>query len=815
MLRRLLTAARLGGSNSRLLAGARTLFDEQWYLSTYPDVHSSTLRPLLHYLCEGAWLGYDPHPLFDSDWYLQTYPSVAESSVNPLLHYLATSSVGAFDPNPCFSSRWYLQTYPDVAASGMNPLVHYVRFGRAERRRHSSILGIVDDAALTLPTSPAGVQRRVTIVIPVYGQWLYTERCLRALAATEAAQWADILVVDDHGPDDSIRLLGRRFPEVHVLALPENLGYTRAVNRAATQVDAPFILLLNNDVEPQPGFLDAMLDQMDADASVGAVGSRLVYPAGDLQEAGSIVWHDASGHNYERFGEAEDHHASYTREVDYCSAASLLVRTPLWRELGGFDERYAPAYYEDTDLAFGIRRLGSRIVYEPRSVVIHHEGRSHGTDTGQGLKSHQTTNRVKFRAKWSRELCDHAQPGEFPMAIVAHRRRQRVMVVVREALISPSQDSGSFRMLQITKAWQDLGFRTVHVTPGADAHSAEAAVLQRAGQQVITTQEEAVRFLAENRHWIGAIWYAHVGAAWHWMPVLSAAAPEVPTVFDTVDVHHLREAAQAALGGGGLASLRAETTRQRELWAMGVTDATVVVSAREVEYLRAQRPATALHLVSNVHPDQEVGSGFEERAGLLFIGSFQHAPNADGLEWFFEEVWPLLSPSVREAGIDIVGSPAPDHLLERGFPGIRVHGWVEDTSPFLARARVALAPLRYGGGVKGKVGEAWSHGLPVAATGVALDGMVEPGTYPSGDDPATLASVVDHLYGDVAAWREAQAVGFAEVSARFSPHAARTALTTLQEELDRGREQVAYGRGDGKVLPWDLPGWPGRPVHRT
>ena len=161
------------------------------------------------------------------------------------------------------------------------------------------------------------------------------------------------------------------------------------------------LVLLNNDTEPQPGWLEALL-AIGERPDTGAVGAKLVYPDGRLQEAGGIVFADASGWNYGRGGDPDDPRYAFVREVDYCSGACLLVPRAVWDAVGGFDERYAPAYYEDTDLCFAVRERGLKVVYQPAAVIVHHEGATAGTDTASGFKRHQVVNRERFREKWAR-----------------------------------------------------------------------------------------------------------------------------------------------------------------------------------------------------------------------------------------------------------------------------------------------------------------------------------------------------------------------------------------------------------------------------
>ena len=142
----------------------------------------------------------------------------------------------------------------------------------------------------------------------------------------------------------------------------------------------------------------------------GAVGPRLVFADGRLQEAGGIVWQDASAWNYGRFMKPEAPRYSYARRVDYCSAACLMVRAELLRELEGFDEAFAPGYYEDTDLCFRLRKAGKAVYYQPGVTVAHYEGATAGRRQTAGMKQHQDRNRDIFYKRWRETLSTLGQP---------------------------------------------------------------------------------------------------------------------------------------------------------------------------------------------------------------------------------------------------------------------------------------------------------------------------------------------------------------------------------------------------------------------
>jgi GT2 family glycosyltransferase len=388
---------------------ARNLFDARWYEQMYLDSVETPDASWNHFLNFGAKNGYDPNSMFDTDWYLAQYPEIAESNENPLLHYVRIGAYEDKDPNPFFGSTYYLNTNPDIKSLGANPLQHFLEFGYEEGRipcRNfwpSEITPWKMKSEKSKLETSNNSQMRIAIVIPVFNNWFATERCLRAIQSTNDSNLADIVLVNDGSTDDTLLQL-KRFPTVRVISTPINVGFTKACNYAFRQLkEYEYIYLLNNDTEVLNGFIGSSLELTKTHPKAALVGSTLLFPDGTLQECGGIVWSDGTAHNFGRGKNLGHMEVRFSRIVDYCSGAGLLIRNDLLNQVGLFDERFAPAYYEDTDLSFKLREVGYEVWVCHSSLVIHHEGLSHGVKATDLVNA----NLDKFSAKWESVLINY------------------------------------------------------------------------------------------------------------------------------------------------------------------------------------------------------------------------------------------------------------------------------------------------------------------------------------------------------------------------------------------------------------------------
>ena len=242
----------------------------------------------------------------------------------------------------------------------------------------------------------------VSVVIPVFNNVEYTLCCLGSICRYTPARSFEVIVVDDCSTDVTQEAVGA-ISGVRYMRNAENLGYIRSCNKGASLARGRYVMFLNNDTQVLAGWLDALVDVFETVSDAGLVGSKLIYPSGHLQEAGTMMNRDGTAVMVGLNDAPDKPQYNYMREVDYCSGASILVERDLFMRLGGFDELFMPAYYEDADLGFRVRKAGRKVMVQPASCVVHHLSVT-TNDAAQGKGELIAINRAKFLGRWQGEL---------------------------------------------------------------------------------------------------------------------------------------------------------------------------------------------------------------------------------------------------------------------------------------------------------------------------------------------------------------------------------------------------------------------------
>ncbi len=645
------------------------------------------------------------------------------------------------------------------------------------------------DETTNLPSFPAFDHPRVSIVIPVFNKWHITAQCLRSLHEHMPSMPFEIVVVDDASTDRTREYLPQ-IEGVRVVRNDRNQGYLLSVNAGLKAIkDSTYVLLLNNDTILSPGWCDTLVRTADSDPAIGIVGSKLLSEDGILQEAGGALWSDGTGFSYGRCDDPKNRMYNFLRDAHYCSAACLLVRKSIFDTLGGFDTQYVPAYYEDSDLAFAARKLGFRVLYQPDSVVTHIEGVSHGTDITKGIKKYQEINRHKFVKKWRTELESHHAPGSQSPRVASWPAPKGHILVADHCIPTPDQDSGSVRMTEILKLFVKQGFR-VTFAPGIQYHDNEYEhALQQMGVHVLPASQDRERFLKELGEELVLAFLSRPNPAAGYIDFIRRHCPNAKILYDTVDLHHIRLKRQATVEEDEAVHREARHMFFVELACSNKTDATVVVSEEERTVLTSYGIDKPIFVIPNIHNVDHHSPGFADREGLLFVGNYNHPPNVDAALWLTNEIMPRVWKHNPKVTLTLVGSNCPSKVrqLADQYPQVNVLGWIQDLHELHSTHRFSVAPLRFGAGVKGKIGDSISRGLPAITTQYGAEGMKLIDGYDAvivdSLSPDEFAARILGVYDDAKAWSELSANGIQKIQDEFSPEAVSSKFQTMFSEL--------------------------------
>lgn len=609
------------------------------------------------------------------------------------------------------------------------------------RNRIAGDFNIGSDYAETGRLSVPGCEApKVSIVIPCYNQVAYTYACVRSIIEnTDFNETPYEIVIADDVSTDATAEIGKYIEGLVISRNAENQGFLKNCNQAVNKARGEYLLFLNNDTRVREKWLSYLVRRIESEPDIGMVGSKLVYPDGRLQEAGGIIWSDGSGWNYGRLDDPEKPDYNYVKDVDYISGAAIMISRRLWDEIGGFDERYAPAYCEDSDLAFEVRKHGKRVVYEPRSVVVHYEGISNGTDVeGSGLKKYQKVNQEKFREKWKEELKKQSENTGDPNPFKARDRSQgkKCILVIDHYVPTWDKDAGSKTTMQYLKLFLKKGYNVKFLGDNFLHEEPYTSKLLDMGIEVLYGeyyQTNIWDYLKKNRDMIDIAYLNRPHIAIKYIDFIKDNT-DIKCIYYGHDLHFMRLMREYELSDDIKIKREADYWKNIEFTVMYKADMSYYPSEEEVKAIHAVDETVKVKALTAYVFDSFRERGEEDyskREGLLFVGGFAHPPNSDGVLWFAKEIFPRIRKKLPNVNFYIAGSKATEEIMELGKApeetGIHVLGFVsdEELSRLYERTKITVVPLRYGAGVKGKVVEALYNGSCIVTTSVGAEGIPE------------------------------------------------------------------------------------------
>lgn len=620
---------------------------------------------------------------------------------------------------------------------------------------HEGSMGLIQfDKKCPAITVPGFDTPQVSIIIPVYNEFAFTYRCIESIINTTEGVPYEVILADDNSSDYT-KNAGKWIKGINIVRNKENLRFLRNCNNAAKQAKGKYIVFLNNDTLVRYNWLKSLVDIAEKDGTIGLCGSKILYPDGRLQEAGGILWKDGSAWNYGNGQDPEASEFNYVKEVDYISGCSIMTRKDLWNEIGGFDERFVPAYCEDSDYAFEVRKRGYKVVYQPLSCVVHFEGVSNGTDLSSGQKHYQTVNQAKFLEKWKDELNkDHFPNAQHVLRARDRSKNKKVMVMVDHYVPTFDKDAGSRTLYEYILLFLKNNYQ-ITLIPDNFYRSEYTEIYQQLGVEVLYGPYYHMHYedwLKNNAEDFDLFFLNRPHIAPRYIDVVRNHT-NAKILYYGMDLHFLREQRQYEVTKDPQLLESIEKWKKAEFDLIHKSDCALFPSYVEEKVIREIEPdARVMVLPAFVYQKiDRVEYKIDGRKDLMFIGGFDHVPNRDAMVWFVNDILPKVVQQLPDIQLHILGSNPTEEIQALAGPNVQVHGYVtaEELNAYYKKSRISVVPLRYGAGIKGKVVEAMGLGMPVITTSIGAEGILGADKCLAIREEAdTFADGICALYGD-------------------------------------------------------------------
>lgn len=594
----------------------------------------------------------------------------------------------------------------------------------------------------------------VSIIIPVYNKFEYTNKCIKSIFNTSSNISYEIIIADDMS-NDLTKHIKNYFSNISINKNKKEHGFVMNCNKAANLARGKYILFLNNDVQVQKGWLLNLVNLIESDEKIGMVGSKFIYPNGILQEAGGIVWNNGKACNYGRGKDPELSEYNYVKEVDYISGASIIIRNSIWKEIGGFDKRYIPAYYEDTDLAFEIRKHGYKVMFQPSSVVVHLEGISNGKNLSSGLKKYQIINQKKFMEKWAEELKQQSRPKNIFEARDRSFNKKRILVIDR-TVPNFDKDAGGRCTYMYLKIFQSIGLAITFIGDDFKKSNPYNSYLQQRGIEVLygdIYKYNRDKWLKNNLNHFDFVFLQRPYIAIKYIDFIKKNFNGKIFYF-AHDLHYMRLLREYNITKNKKTLNLSQYFEKVEYDIFSKTDVGYVVGTYEQKIIKEKfkdKPIYNIPIYIYEKQLSNINKDFSIRRDLIFVGGFWHTPNKDAMLWFSKDIYPHVLKKYPEMILNIVGTHIPIVIKKLQSKNIKISENMsdEDLKSLYQKCRIAIAPLRFGAGVKGKIVEAAYYQIPIITTSIGVEGLDNSfGALLVEDDALKIAQLICSIYTD-------------------------------------------------------------------
>lgn len=559
----------------------------------------------------------------------------------------------------------------------------------------------------------------VSIIIPVYNQYNYTIQCLQSILKSKDTTPFEIIIADDCSTDKT-RTITKKVKNISVITSNKNLGYIKNCNNAAKHARGKYLYFLNNDTIVQHKWLEPLVSTFSLKNNVGVVGSKILNSDGSIQECGVLMYKDIF-HN-KLSNDSNNSRNNYLKKCDYVSGCSLITPKNLFNKIGGFDEKFSPAYCDDPDYCLAARNLGFDTYVQPKSKILHFGNISY-SNTSNSLMNR---NNILLREKWGSFFNSRINFAEYKET--SDLTRNPTILIIDDLLPQFDKHAGGKTIFQYCQLLEKMGLNVKFCQFFNDnLEEPYYSLLSDMGIEIIS-RYEVKNWIEKNTKLLDYILLSRPQIAECFM-IKSIKARGIKVLYYGHDLHHLRMQREKKFNPN-FSDKEIEKMKTLEETIISLSDEAFYPSFVEKDYIQKNFGLNNVDVMIpylydvNKMPKHEP---FNKSSGIIFVGS-SHGPNLDGLKWFINEVLPLINKKLPDLTLYVVGSSQNDEVKAMESDNIKTLGFLsqEQLDELYSRVRLSIAPLRYGAGVKGKIIDSLYHGVPVITTSIGAEAILAP-----------------------------------------------------------------------------------------
>jgi O-antigen biosynthesis protein len=568
----------------------------------------------------------------------------------------------------------------------------------------------------------------ISIIIMANKIFPYTWNCLRSINDHVRELPYEIIVVEKAGENAELKVTDI-CSHIRPISQSGNEVFLEALNRAVSLAKGPSIIFLHNDCEVTGDAINELFFRLQQQENAGAIVGKIVSADNRLLSAGGYLRGDKTPVIIGRHADPEKPDYSYVREVDFSYGECIIVKRELLEQAGCFDTTYGSQDLAFADLCCTIKSKGHGIFLEPASIIRHyHNAPSAGIkDRGTGA------GKAGFLKKGGNQELLQFSESTAAMNTRHHGAKKKTILVADTHVPTPDRDTGSRNTLHYLMLFVEWGFNVVFFPENLERTEPYTRALQQMGIEVLYGS-----------------WYDY--DRWkNWIkraPPIDYACLHRPEValkcidflrektqakilYFGHDLHYLREMRRADIEKNDEAARQAGKLKGVECAIFKKADVIYYPSTYEVSCVKQNCPLANVKLLPLFITDymamQKKVIDFSSRHGILFVGSFGHPPNLDGLDWFIQSIFPDIVRAIPDIEFHIAGSRMPERISDLKSDNISVEGCVDEKRlrELYGKVRLSITPLQYGAGLKGKILESLYYGIPVITTSIGAEGIPE------------------------------------------------------------------------------------------